>query len=101
LLSHSAISVVAKFATTAAGGKQYQVDYYNPDVIVSVVFLLAEDGTMIKFGISEFSIKRTNFYCLTSRVNSSFGFFLQSLIHFLHLALSGKNRSHLYFQTRK
>ena len=29
-------SVVAKFATTAADGKVYQVDYYNLDVIISV-----------------------------------------------------------------
>ena len=29
-------SVVAKFATTAADGKKYQVDYYNLDVIISV-----------------------------------------------------------------
>lgn len=29
-------SVVAKFATTAADGKSYQVDYYNLDVIISV-----------------------------------------------------------------
>ena len=29
-------SVVAKFATTAADGKNYQVDYYNLDVIISV-----------------------------------------------------------------
>ena len=28
-------SVVANFATTAADGKTYQVDYYNPDVIIS------------------------------------------------------------------
>lgn len=32
----SADSVVAKFATTAADGKSYQVDYYNLDVIISV-----------------------------------------------------------------
>ena len=31
-------SVVAKFATTAADGKTYQVDYYNLDVIISVGF---------------------------------------------------------------
>ncbi|MDR0868953.1 MAG: virulence RhuM family protein [Planctomycetota bacterium] len=30
------ISVVAKFATTAADGKKYQVEYYNLDVIISV-----------------------------------------------------------------
>lgn len=29
-------SVVAKFATTAGDGKEYQVDYYNLDVIISV-----------------------------------------------------------------
>ena len=29
-------SVVAKYATTAADGKDYQVDYYNLDVIISV-----------------------------------------------------------------
>ena len=29
-------SVVAKFATTAADGKTYDVDYYNLDVIISV-----------------------------------------------------------------
>ena len=29
-------SVVAKFATTAADGKTYKVDYYNLDVIISV-----------------------------------------------------------------
>lgn len=29
-------SVVAKFATTASDGKEYQVDYYNLDVIISV-----------------------------------------------------------------
>ena len=30
------LSVVAKFATTAADGKTYMVDYYDLDVIVSV-----------------------------------------------------------------
>ena len=29
-------SVVANFATTAADGKTYQMDYYNLDVIISV-----------------------------------------------------------------
>jgi len=29
-------SVVANFATTAADGKAYRVDYYNFDVIISV-----------------------------------------------------------------
>ncbi len=30
------ISVVAKFATTAADGKTYQVEYYNLDMILSI-----------------------------------------------------------------
>ena len=29
-------SVVANFATTASDGKEYQVDYYNLDVVISV-----------------------------------------------------------------
>ena len=29
-------SVVANFATTAADGKTYSVDYYNLDVVISV-----------------------------------------------------------------
>lgn len=29
-------SVVAKYATTAADGKVYQVEYYNLDVVISV-----------------------------------------------------------------
>ena len=32
----AADSVVAKFATTAADGKTYQVDYFNLDMIISV-----------------------------------------------------------------
>lgn len=35
-LDDSAKAVVAKFATTAADGKKYQVEYYNLDVIISV-----------------------------------------------------------------
>ena len=32
-------SVVAKFATTAADGKTYQVEFYNLDVIISVGYI--------------------------------------------------------------
>ena len=32
-------SVVAKNATTAADGKRYQVEYYNLDVIISVILI--------------------------------------------------------------
>ena len=32
-------TVVAKFATTAADGKTYQVEFYNLDVIISVGYL--------------------------------------------------------------
>ncbi len=43
-------SVVANFATTAADGKTYQVDYYNLDVIISVGYRVkSKRGT--QFGI--------------------------------------------------
>jgi hypothetical protein len=48
-LSHD--SVVAKYATTAADGKTYQVEYYNLDAIISVgayafVWLLRTTGIL-------------------------------------------------------
>lgn len=33
----SGVSVVAKFATTASDGKTYMVEYYNLDMIISIV----------------------------------------------------------------
>ena len=45
----SACSVVANFATTAAGGKSYQVDYYNLDVIISVGYRVkSQRGTQFR-----------------------------------------------------
>ncbi len=42
-------SVVAKFATTAADGKTYQVDYYNLDVIISVGYRVkSQRGTQFR-----------------------------------------------------
>lgn len=42
-------SVVAKFATTAADGKIYQVDYYNLDVIISVGYRVkSKRGTQFR-----------------------------------------------------
>lgn len=43
-------SVVAKFATTAADGKTYQVDYFNLDVIISVGYRV-KSGRGIQFRI--------------------------------------------------
>lgn len=41
--------VVAKFATTAADGKTYQVDYYNLDVIISVGYRVkSQQGTRFR-----------------------------------------------------
>ncbi|GHU59575.1 hypothetical protein FACS189444_5130 [Spirochaetia bacterium] len=43
------VSVVAKFATTAADGKVYQVDYYNLDVIISVGYRVkSKQGTQFR-----------------------------------------------------
>jgi hypothetical protein len=45
----SARSVVANFATTAADGKSYQVDYYNLDVIISVGYRVkSQRGTQFR-----------------------------------------------------
>ena len=42
-------SVVAKFATTAADGKTYQVEYYNLDVIISVGYRVkSKRGTQFR-----------------------------------------------------
>lgn len=38
-------AVVAKFATTAADGKNYQVEYFNPDVIISVGYRVKSQRT--------------------------------------------------------
>jgi hypothetical protein len=49
-------SVVANFATTAADGKTYQVDYYNLDVIIS-------------FGYRVKSQRGTNFRIWATNIN--------------------------------
>jgi len=42
-------SVVAKFATTAADGKTYQIEYYNLDVIISVGYRVkSQQGTQFR-----------------------------------------------------
>lgn len=51
--------VVAKFATTAADGKTYQVDYYNLDVIISVGYRVKSlRGTQFR----QWATKRLNEY---------------------------------------
>ena len=43
------ISVVANFATTAADGKTYQVDYYNLDMIISIGYRVkSQRGTQFR-----------------------------------------------------
>ncbi len=52
-------SVVANFATTAADGKQYQVDFYNLDVIISVGYRVkSQRGTQFRI----WATKRLNEY---------------------------------------
>ena len=52
-------SVVAKFATTAADGKNYQVDFYNLDVIISVGYRVkSQRGTQFRI----WATKRLNEY---------------------------------------
>ncbi|MCL1814085.1 MAG: virulence RhuM family protein [Treponema sp.] len=55
-------SVVAKFATTAADGKVYQVEYYNLDMILSVGYRVKSNrGIQGKklFAFSRMEIKHT------------------------------------------
>ena len=48
-------SVVAKFATTAADGKTYQVEYYNLDVIISVGYRVkSKRGTQFRIWATGF-----------------------------------------------
>ena len=52
-------SVVANFATTAADGKDYQVDYYNLDVIISVGYRVkSQRGVQFR----QWATKRLNEY---------------------------------------
>lgn len=52
-------AVVANFATTAADGKTYQVDYYNLDVIISVGYRVKSlRGTQFR----QWATKRLNEY---------------------------------------
>ena len=52
-------AVVANFATTAADGKNYQVDYYNLDVIISVGYRVKSlRGTQFR----QWATKRLNEY---------------------------------------
>ena len=52
-------SVVANFATTAADGKTYQVDYYNLDVIISIGYRVKSlRGTQFR----QWATKRLNEY---------------------------------------
>lgn len=52
-------SVVANFATTASDGKEYQVDYYNLDVIISVGYRVKSlRGTQFR----QWATKRLNEY---------------------------------------
>ena len=52
-------AVVAKFATTAADGKTYRVDYYNLDVIISVGYRVKSlRGTQFR----QWATKRINEY---------------------------------------
>ena len=44
-------SVVAKFATTASDGKNYQVEYYNLDMIMSVGFYTRQLSQQQQLGV--------------------------------------------------
>ncbi len=64
--------VVTKFATTAADGKTYQVEYYNLDVVLSVGFRHHADG-YVAGGYSCRGRKGKLVRTRNSRINRAFG----------------------------
>jgi hypothetical protein len=63
--------VVAKYATTAADGKTYQVEYYNLDVIISVGYRVkSKQGTQFRIWansiLKDYLLKG---YSLNNRMN--------------------------------
>jgi hypothetical protein len=63
--------VVAKYATTAADGKSYQVEYYNLDVIISVGYRVkSKQGTQFRIWansiLKDYLLKG---YSLNNRMN--------------------------------
>lgn len=92
LQSHS---VVANYATTAADGKTYQVDYYNLDVIISVGYRVkSQQGTQFRIWatqrLREYIIKGFALNDERFKTGSSYNYFKELLDRIREIRLSEK-----------
>lgn len=98
----SAQSVVAKFATTAADGKTYQVDYFNLDVIISVGYRVkSQQGTQFRIWatqrLREYIIKGFALNEERLKTGSSYNYFKELLDRIREIRLSER----LFYQQIK
>ena len=88
-------SVVANYATTAADGKTYQVDYYNLDVIISVGYRVkSQQGTQFRIWatqrLREYIIKGFTLNDERFKTGSSYNYFKELLDRIREIRLSEK-----------
>ena len=88
-------SVVANYATTAADGKTYQVDYYNLDVIISVGYRVkSQQGTQFRIWatqrLREYIIKGFALNDERFKTGSSYNYFKELLDRIREIRLSEK-----------
>ena len=88
-------SVVANFATTASDGKNYQVDYYNLDVIISVGYRVkSQQGTQFRIWatqrLREYIIKGFTLNDERFKSGSSYNYFKELLDRIREIRLSEK-----------
>lgn len=90
-----ALSVVANYATTAADGKNYQVDYYNLDMIISVGYRMkSQQGTQFRIWatqrLREYIIKGFALNDERFKTGSSYNYFKELLERIREIRLSEK-----------
>lgn len=88
-------SVVANYATTAADGKTYHVDYYNLDVIISVGYRVkSQQGTQFRIWatqrLKEYIIKGFTLNDERFKTGSSYNYFKELLDRIRDIRLSEK-----------
>lgn len=88
-------SVVAKFTTTATDGKNYQVDYYNLDVIISVGYRVkSQQGTLFRIWatqrLKEYIIKGFALNDERFKTGSSYNYFKELLDRIREIRISEK-----------
>jgi toxin-antitoxin system, toxin component, fic family len=91
----SAPSVVANYATTAADGKTYHVDYYNLDVIISVGYRVkSQQGTQFRIWatqrLREYIIKGFALNDERFKTGSSYNYFKELLNRIREIRISEK-----------